>query len=46
MLIEAGVAQVVRLQGWLQLWLLLHVPLSLALLVALVLHIFSVFFYW
>jgi len=36
----------VRLQGWLQLWLLVHVPLSLALLVALVLHIFSVFYYW
>ena len=36
----------VRLQGWLQLWLLVHVPLSLTLLVALALHIFSVFFYW
>lgn len=36
----------VRLQGWLQLWLLVHVPLSLALLVALALHIFSVFYYW
>lgn len=36
----------VRMQGWLQLWLLVHVPLSLALLIALALHIFSVFYYW
>ncbi|HEX4939356.1 MAG TPA: hypothetical protein VFX11_11820, partial [Candidatus Kapabacteria bacterium] len=36
----------VRMQGWLQVWLLVHVPLSLALMVALALHIFSVFYYW
>lgn len=36
----------VRWQGWLQVWLLFHVPMSLALLVALSIHIFSVFYYW
>jgi len=30
----------------LDLWLYVHVPLSIALLVALVAHIVSVFFYW
>ena len=36
----------VRLKSWLQLWLLLHVPATVALLAALLAHIVSVFFYW
>ena len=32
--------------GRLRLWLLLHVPLSVALLFALVAHVVSVFIYW
>lgn len=35
-----------RLMGRLRLWLLLHVPLSLALLFALLAHLVSVFIYW
>ncbi len=35
-----------RLTAKLRLWLLLHVPMSIALLVALVAHIVSVFIYW
>ncbi len=34
------------LKTWLQFWLLVHVPLTLALLAALLAHIVSVFFYW
>ncbi len=36
----------IRLQGWLRAWLYLHIPLTAALLVALVIHIFSTFLYW
>lgn len=36
----------IGLHARLQLWLLVHVPLSLALLAALIAHIVSVFFYW
>jgi hypothetical protein len=36
----------VQLQGLLQAWLYLHLPLSFAMLAALVVHIFSVFYYW
>jgi hypothetical protein len=35
-----------RHQGLLDLWLLFHVPLSLATLAAVVVHVFSVFWYW
>lgn len=35
-----------RLTAKLRLWLMLHVPMSIALLVALVAHIISVFIYW
>ncbi|HEX6592389.1 MAG TPA: hypothetical protein VF050_10360, partial [Moraxellaceae bacterium] len=35
-----------RQKAWLDVWLLLHVPLSIALLAALTAHIVSVFFYW
>jgi hypothetical protein len=40
------VRKTIRLQALLQLWLYLHVPLSFALLAALIAHIVSVFFYW
>ncbi len=36
----------IRLQGWLRAWLYLHIPLTAALLVALVIHILSTFLYW
>lgn len=36
----------IRLHAQLQLWLLFHVPLSFALLAALIAHVVSVFFYW
>ncbi len=36
----------IRLQGWLQIWLYVHVPLTIALLGALVVHIITTFFYW
>ena len=38
--------QDIKLQGLIQLWLYLHIPLSFALLGALVAHILSVFVYW
>lgn len=36
----------IQLRGFLKIWLLLHIPLTIALLVALVIHIFTVFIYW
>ncbi len=36
----------VQIQGWLQAWLYVHVPLSIAVLLALVVHIVVVFWYW
>ncbi|MGB0513512.1 MAG: hypothetical protein ACPGJE_01575 [Wenzhouxiangellaceae bacterium] len=36
----------VRLQGWLRIWLYFHVPLTIAVLAALVAHVASVFLYW
>lgn len=36
----------IQLQSWMQIWLYLHVPLTIALLFALTAHIISVFFYW
>ncbi len=36
----------VQLKSWLDIWLYVHVPLSIALLVTLTIHIVSVFFYW
>ena len=35
-----------QLKARTKIWLLLHIPLSIALLVALLIHIVSVFFYW
>jgi hypothetical protein len=36
----------IRLNGWLRLWLYVHVPLSIALLAALTVHILVTFIYW
>jgi hypothetical protein len=36
----------IRLRGWLKIWLYFHIPVTFALLVALVLHIVSTFVYW
>lgn len=36
----------IRLQGWLNAWLYLHVPLTAATLVALVVHVLVTFIYW
>ena len=33
-------------RAWLNVWLIVHVPLTIALLVALAVHVISVFFYW
>ena len=38
--------QHIRYKTLLRLWLHVHVPLTIALLVALLAHIISVFFYW
>lgn len=38
--------QDIRLQGWLKLWLYVHVPLTVALLGALTVHILTTFLYW
>lgn len=35
-----------RAQTWVRAWLYLHLPVSCALVVALLIHIFSVFYYW
>ena len=35
-----------KLQAWLEIWLYVHVPLSFALLAALVTHVLVVFLYW
>lgn len=40
------IRQEYRLMGRLRLWLLVHVPMSLALLFALIAHVVSVFIYW
>lgn len=36
----------VRLYGWLRIWLYFHVPVTIALIVALIVHILVTFFYW
>jgi hypothetical protein len=35
-----------RLQAWVEVWLFVHVPVTFALLAALIAHVFSVFIYW
>jgi len=45
----AALSQVRRhlqIRAWLSVWLSVHVPATIALLAALVAHIFSVFIYW
>jgi hypothetical protein len=36
----------IRLQGWLKIWLYIHVPLTLATVAALAVHILTSFLYW
>lgn len=36
----------VQIQALLQIWLYIHVPMTIALLIALAIHIFSVFYFW
>lgn len=36
----------IQLQGWLQIWLYVHVPMTIALIGALIVHIITTFFYW
>lgn len=36
----------IRLRGWTRVWLLIHIPLSVALIVALAIHIVTTFIYW
>jgi hypothetical protein len=35
-----------RIRGWLEIWLYVHVPMTVALLAALIAHVISVFLYW
>lgn len=42
----ARIARDIQFQAILEIWLYLHVPLSFALLAALLWHVLSVFFYW
>ena len=35
-----------QIRGWLEIWLYVHVPLSIGLLGALIAHVVSVFYYW
>ncbi len=44
--LASRVARDIQLQALMEIWLYIHVPLSLALLGALTAHILSVFFYW
>ena len=36
----------IRMQGWLKAWLHVHVPLTLALIAALLVHVLTTFIYW
>ncbi len=36
----------IRLQAWMQIWLYVHIPLTVAVLAALVVHVTVVFLYW
>ena len=36
----------IQLQSWMQIWLYIHIPLTIALLFSLTIHVVSVFFYW
>ena len=36
----------IQLQAWLEVWLYVHVPMTMAMLVGLVIHIVVVFLYW
>lgn len=36
----------IRLQAWLQIWLYIHIPLTIGTIAALVVHVVSVFLYW
>lgn len=40
------IREFLRIKGWSEIWLMFHVPLSFALLAALIAHTISVFFYW
>jgi hypothetical protein len=40
------IRQDIRLHAWLRVWLYLHVPLTFALLTALIVHIITTFMYW
>ena len=42
----ARMRQHLRLKALLEVWLYVHVPLTFALIAALLAHIFAVFFYW
>jgi len=44
--LASRVARDIQLQALMEIWLYVHVPLSIGLLAALTAHIVSVFFYW
>ncbi|MDA7788065.1 hypothetical protein N8940_02405 [Sphingomonadaceae bacterium] len=39
-------AQQMRLKALLEVWLFFHIPLTIALIAALIAHVVSVFYYW
>jgi hypothetical protein len=36
----------IQLKAFMDIWLRVHIPMTVALLIALLIHIFSVFYYW
>ncbi|MEE4317123.1 MAG: hypothetical protein V2I74_09100 [Erythrobacter sp.] len=42
----AQIRQQLRIRALLEIWLFIHIPLTIALIAALVAHVISVFFYW
>jgi hypothetical protein len=42
----AQIREQLRIRALLEIWLFLHIPLTIALIAALVVHVISVFFYW
>jgi hypothetical protein len=42
----ATVRRDAQLKAFLDIWLRIHVPMTAALIISLIIHIFSVFYYW
>jgi hypothetical protein len=42
----AQIRGALRIRALLEIWLFIHIPLTIALIAALIAHVVSVFFYW